>query len=100
MEFMDTSAAAQTTPEVKRIRARNKKDCAKGINPKIETNKDPKYKQEYLLPILEISVGAIKNPINTPNGCMNKANDRSIKLKPIVALTSGILSNQRDKPRD
>ena len=31
---------------------------------------------------------------------MNKAMDRSIRFKPIVALTSGIRKSQSDKPRD
>ena len=38
--------------------------------------------------------------MRTPKGCMNKAMDRSIRFKPIVALTSGIRKSQSDKPRD
>ena len=38
--------------------------------------------------------------MSTPKGCMNKAMDRSIRLKPIVAFTSGIRKSQSDKPSD
>ena len=42
----------------------------------------------------------MKKPMSTPKGCINKAMDKSIKVKPMAAFTSGIRKSQSDKPSD
>ena len=100
MEFIETSTVAQTTPEIKSTADKKKKVLAIGINANVAIKIDPKYKQEFLFPIFWIKRGAVKKPIKIPKGCMNKARDNSIKFNPIADFTSGILSNQRDRPSD
>ena len=50
-EFIETSAPAQTIPDMKRTVAKMKNVLAIGINMNVPTNIKPKYKQEFLFPI-------------------------------------------------
>ena len=98
--FIETSAPAHVIPDIKRTPARIKNVSAMGINTNRLTKIEPKYKQDFLFPIFWIICGAIKKPMRTPNGCMNKAMDRSMRLKPSEAFTSGIRKSHRDNPSD